>query len=67
MIEESLWNAIRALEERAMLLEQPSGAHAEGGKLLEEAREIGHLAALVRQAVTSAGKKSGGSSRWKCG
>jgi hypothetical protein len=43
MIEESLWNAIRALEERAMLLEPASGAHAEGGKLLEEAREIGHL------------------------
>lgn len=54
-IEESLWNAIRALEERAMLM-RDAGTHArqvhgDGGHLLEAADETERRANVVRQAL----------------
>jgi len=57
VIEESLWNAIRALEERAMLMRH-AGAHArhahdDGEKLLEDAADSQRRADLVRQAAMS--------------
>lgn len=55
VIEDSLWNAIRALEERAMLMRQAGTharqAHGNGEPLLEEAEETQRRADLVRQAV----------------
>jgi two-component system chemotaxis response regulator CheB len=55
MIEDSLWNAIRALEERAMLIRHASThlAHAagDGNELLELAEATQRRADVVRQAV----------------
>lgn len=55
MIEDSLWNAIRALEERVMLMRQAGAhaahAHGSGEKLLEAAEATQRRADLVRQAV----------------
>lgn len=55
VIEDSLWNAIRALEERAMLMRQASAharqVHGDGAHLLESAEETQRRANLVRQAV----------------
>ncbi|HEV7922423.1 MAG TPA: hypothetical protein VGR02_16685, partial [Thermoanaerobaculia bacterium] len=55
----SLWNAIRALEERVMLVRQAAEhlrqTHdAESGGLLTEAEETQRRADLVRQAVLAA-------------
>jgi two-component system chemotaxis response regulator CheB len=56
VIEDSLWNAIRALEERAMLVQHASQVHGngEGEKLRDSAEETQRRAELVRQAVLSA-------------
>jgi len=51
VIEDSLWNAIRALEERAMLIQHASQVHEKGDRLLESAEETQRRADLVRQAV----------------
>ena len=55
MIEDSLWNAIRALEERVMLLRQAEEherqAHGGGQTLGDEAAATQSRADLVRQAV----------------
>ena len=58
-IEDSLWNAIRALEERAMLLQQ-AAAHvrqshgaADASELEQRAREAEQRAHVIRQAVLS--------------
>ena len=55
MIEDSLWNAIRALEERAMLVRQAGTharqAHGSSDELFELADETQRRAELVRQAV----------------
>ncbi|HET7434243.1 MAG TPA: hypothetical protein VFN10_05965 [Thermoanaerobaculia bacterium] len=55
VIEDSLWNAIRALEERAMLIRQASAharnAHGDSERLLRSAEETQRRANLVRQAV----------------
>ena len=55
VIEDSLWSAIRALEERAMLMRQAGAhvheAHGNGERLLDEATESQRRADLVRQAV----------------
>jgi two-component system chemotaxis response regulator CheB len=55
-IENSLWNAIRALEERVMLLKQAAEhvreAHqTDAGELLSQADETQQRADLVRKAV----------------
>jgi two-component system chemotaxis response regulator CheB len=54
-IEDSLWNAIRALEERVMLIRQAAAhqreAHGDGDELLSRAEEAQRRADLVRQAV----------------
>ena len=55
VIEDSLWNAIRALEERAMLVRHASmharGENGDGEKLRRSAEETQRRADLVRQAV----------------
>jgi two-component system chemotaxis response regulator CheB len=60
VIEDSLWSAIRALEERAMLLRHASEAHEEGKKLDGEAAETDRRADLVRQAVMDEPAKHAG-------
>jgi two-component system, chemotaxis family, protein-glutamate methylesterase/glutaminase len=54
-IEESLWSAIRALEERVMLMREAAehlrAAHGNGDALLQRAEEALRRADLVRQAV----------------
>lgn len=54
-IEDSLWNAIRALEERVMLIRQAAEhareAHGEDGGLLARAEDAQRRADLVRQAA----------------
>ena len=56
VIEDSLWNAIRALEERAMLMRTHSGEAQGGGeRLLELAAASERRAELVRQAVLHEG------------
>ncbi len=56
-IEDSLWNAIRALEERAMLMrsaaEHLRDAHGDGDELRARAAETQRRADLVRSAVLS--------------
>jgi two-component system, chemotaxis family, protein-glutamate methylesterase/glutaminase len=55
VIEDSLWNAIRALEERAMLIRQAAAhareIHGDGEKLIESAQQTQRRADLVRQVV----------------
>lgn len=54
-IEDSLWNAIRALEERVMLIRQAAvhlrNVHADGDELMSRADETQRRADLVRRAV----------------
>jgi two-component system chemotaxis response regulator CheB len=50
VIEDSLWTAIRALEERAMLMRHMGRKH-DGDELLATAEETDRRASLVRQAV----------------
>lgn len=56
-IEDSLWNAIRALEERAMLMrsaaEHLRNVHGDGDEMRMRAEETQRRADLVRQAVLS--------------
>jgi two-component system chemotaxis response regulator CheB len=67
-IEDSLWNAIRALEESAMLMRQAvehqRESHEENdAELLGRAAETQRRAALVRQAVMSAGESESKAAR----
>jgi two-component system, chemotaxis family, protein-glutamate methylesterase/glutaminase len=62
-IEDSLWNAIRSLEERAMLMRQAAehvrAAHqADAAELLRHAEQTQQRATLVRKAVLSEGRHS---------
>lgn len=61
-IEDSLWNAIRALEERVMLIRQASehvrAAHDGGEALAARAEETQRRADLVRQALLHESKPS---------
>lgn len=54
MIEDSLWNAIRALEEQAMLIRHLTEVHAEPDRLAQSAENTQRRADLVRQAVVLA-------------
>lgn len=65
MIDESLWSAIRALEERAILLRQaasdPLEAHGNGEKLLEAAAETMRRADTIRQTLFEQAREKTGS------
>jgi two-component system chemotaxis response regulator CheB len=54
MIEDALWNAIRALEEQAMLIRHASEMHMERDRLTKSAENSDRRADLVRRAVVLA-------------